>query len=190
MIEGSFLKNSWIFIVGFALQGEPMLILWLLYFYGSPFHWTLIFGIALLMSYFTGVVYYSLGRWAPQMSWLDRWLKNHQDKFSARIPHRMPGLFLIVMKFLYGLRNPLAIYLGYIRFPLGLFLFWTFWGTLLWLSLYFAGVYLMGLYFQKVIMTYRYALWYIYAGLFIGWGLFQLRKILKKRKQAKTGEGA
>ncbi len=181
------MKNSWIFIIGFALQGEPMLILWLLYFYGHPVYWGVIFGIALFMSYFTGVVYYVLGRWAPQLGRLDKWLNKYQDKFSSRIPRRMPGLFLIAMKFLYGLRNPLAIYLGYVRFPAGLFLFWTFWGTLLWLALYFAGVYLMGLYFHKVIQTYRYALWYVYGTLLVIWSGFQFKKMWKKRSSNDLG---
>ncbi len=163
-----FLLQSWPYLVGFALEGEVALLFWLLHFSASPWWWPVILLLAGLISLLSFQFYYLLGRAGHRV--LERRVSpDVQQKMEHWIHRHPPFLLIVFMRFLYAVRNPLAVWLGFQRYPAGRFLFGNAVGDVLWLGTLFALFYLLRsaakdflLRYQKHLLTLYFILLFLF----------------------------
>jgi membrane protein DedA with SNARE-associated domain len=164
-----FLLQSWPYLVGFALEGDVALLFWLLHFAASPRWWPVILILAGTISLLSFQLYYLLGRTGHRAlkRWISPEIQQKIERWSRRHP---PFLLVLFMRFLYAVRNPLAVWLGFQRYPAGRFLLGNAVGDVLWLATLFmlfyflrAGAGNMLLRYQKHLLT----LYFILLGLLL-----------------------
>ncbi|RMH80521.1 MAG: hypothetical protein D6681_18580 [Calditrichaeota bacterium] len=176
-----FLKLSWPFIIGFAVQGESTLVVWCLTFADRPSFWPGIAAWCVTLSFISFQGYYLAGRISPVLlrriglRRVERFLTSH-----GRLRHYW--LLVLLMRFLYGLRNPIAIWLGAQNYPAGRFALFNLLGDLIWIAVWMGGIYwmqwLVPVYFARYVRLLRYG----YFGALILILLYQVGKAVHRSR--------
>lgn len=175
-----FLQHSWLFIAGFILQGESALIFWLLSFAGQPTAWPLILSIAGALSFFSFEFYFYLGRAGDSL------LRKPPLRALGGRVNRLPNFsrpapVILTMRFLYGIRNIIALWLGIRRYRAARFALLNLTGDALWLGVWFMIFYLFRAAAGNFLVTYQNILLLIYLFLIGGILLWQfIRRIFRR----------
>ncbi len=73
-----------LFIMGFIVQGEPALFLWLLYFTNQPVNWWLICVIAVVLSNLSFLTFYFIGFFTNKSIALQKFIKRITEKLPKK----------------------------------------------------------------------------------------------------------
>ncbi len=168
-----FLAHSWPFILGFIAEGEVALLFWLLQFSDTPGQWFLILAWAGTLSFLSFEFYYALGYHSHHI--LRRVLpRNWQQKIQPYQQKRSLFALVLFLRFLYGVRNPLAVWLGWRKYSPWRFLAGNLIGVILWLAALFTLFYFVRESAQSLLQEYRSLLLWVYLTLLAGFVLYHI----------------
>ena len=125
------------FIIGFIIHGEPALFIWLLYFINQPVNWIWICSIAAILSNLSFLTFYFIGYFAYKFDSL----QNIYQRLTKRLPKKnfkLPQpLLIFFLRFLFGIRNPIAIIFGLRKYDIKKFALYNFLGSIIWICVWF-----------------------------------------------------
>jgi membrane-associated protein len=169
------------FLIGFIIQGEPALFIWLLYFINQPVNWIWICSIAVILSNLSFLTFYFIGYFANKSFTLQKFIKRLTAKLPKKNLKLPQPLLLLFLRFLFGIRNPIAIIFGLRKYDIKKFVLYNFLGSILWISTWFCMFYIIRTGIQKVITEYREVLYSLYIVFLVLWILGILIYNYKKR---------
>ncbi len=180
-----FLETSWPFILGFIVQGEVMMILWFLKFAGEPSLWVYIGAICAILSFMAFQLDYLIGRLAPHF--LQRFNLEKADRFLTQNKLlKYEWILILMIRFLFGVRNPIAIWLGVQNYSSARFITFNFLGVLIWIGFWFWVFYVFREMTPVYFQNYGSILNYVSFGIIGSIILFKLIKwTVARRRQSK-----
>ena len=171
------------FIIGFIVQGEPALFLWLLYFSNQSVNWWLICAIAVVLSNLSFLTFYFIGFFANKSITLQKFIKRITEKLPQKDLNLSQLLLILFLRFLFGIRNPISILFGLRKYNVKKFVLYNFLGSIIWISTWFSLFYIIRSGIQKFIIGYReflYSLYIIFLLIWIVWIL--IHNFIKRSK--------
>ena len=179
------LKQALPFIIGFFIHGESALFLWLLFSANRPAYWIWISGFAVLASNLSFLFYYLIGffsfRLVGRFHAMERIIKRVPD---AKLNVQSPPV-LLLLRFLVGVRNPIAVYLGIRKFSPSKFVIYNFLGSLLWIVVWFGLFYFVRNEIYGLLIRYRNILYGGYGVFLILWiGISVATSVLFSRRRS------
>jgi membrane protein DedA with SNARE-associated domain len=170
------------FIVGFFLRGESALFVWLLYSANEPAQWVWICSFAVIASNLSFLFYYSLGYFSARYIKLYHPLNNLLEKISHLKINVRSAWLLLLLRFLLGVRNPIAAYLGMMKFPPFKFALFNFLGSLIWIAVWFGVFYFIRNETYAFLLRYKSVLYEGYIGvLMVGIGISIVTALITRK---------
>ena len=170
------------FIVGFIMRGESGLLMCLLYYANHPEYWFLICGFAVIASNVSFLCYYSLGFYADRFNSLHKYVEILKKRIPAPSIHVPTPLVLLILRFLIGVRNPAAVFIGIKKYSVVQFTIYNFLGSIIWILSWFGVFYVLRSGTYNALVQYGNVIYTAYGALLIVWiaGSFLLNAFKEK----------
>ncbi|EAU40429.1 hypothetical protein FP2506_04351 [Fulvimarina pelagi HTCC2506] len=133
-----------IVLAGTFFEGEVFAIIGGFLAYRGTYPFQLMITLAFIGSFFGDLAVFLFGRYASNHRWVRPWRDHERFAKALRLVERYQAYFVIVNRYVYGLRMPGLIALGMSRIGLVRFTILNFIGAAIWASLFTTLGYVFG----------------------------------------------
>ncbi len=167
--------NSLPYLAGYLLQGEPGLFMWFVHFVNRPETWEWICIIAVIISNISFILYFFAGYFAERFLNLHEKIYKVASKLKRHSVKLPEPILIIFMRFLFIVRNPIAVYLGIKKYKMWKFILYNFAGSILWISIWFSLFYSVQLELHNILQVYSKVLYISYIVFLFVWIIISIK---------------
>ena len=143
-----------IVLAGTFFEGEVFAIIGGFLAYRGSYPFEMMIGLAFIGSFFGDLAVFLFARFSSGHRWVRVWREKPRFRQALSLVERYQAYFVIVNRYIYGLRMPGLVALGMSRISLTRFLVLNFFGAALW-----AGI------FTTIGYVFGYSIWSVFANL-------------------------
>ena len=137
--------------------------------------WKWISLIAVVISNLSFMFYFFTGYYSENFLRLREKISVIAGKFERRTFTFPRPVLILFMRFLFLVRNPLAVYLGIKKYEPRKFIFYNFAGSIIWITVWFAVFYSARLGMYKILQEYSRTLHIVYIVFLISWIIYSVK---------------